>query len=153
MSSRIVSATTVVPAPADVIFAILADPQQHTRIDGSGSVRGVVSGPDRLSLDATFAMNMNQGAPYKITSRVTEFEEGRRLAWRHPLGHVWRYVLKPVDSGTQVTESFDYSGVGSIKAAFLGLGGFPKRNQKGMEQTLVRLAEVAKVDAAGGTGT
>lgn len=146
MSSRIVSATAVVPAPADAVFAILADPRRHPQIDGSGTVRGVVSGPDRLSLDATFGMNMKQGAPYKITSRVTEFEEGRLLAWRHPLGHVWRYVLEPVEGGTRVTESFDYSSVGKIQAAFLSLSGFPKRNQKGIEQTLVRLAEVATTD-------
>lgn len=146
MSSRIVSATAVIPAPADAIFAILADPRQHTRIDGSGTVKGIVSGPDRLGPGATFGMNMKQGAPYKITSRVTEFEEGRLLAWQHPVGHVWRYVLEPVDGGTRVTESFDYSTVGPVRAAFLGLGGFPKRNQKGIEQTLVRLAEATKVD-------
>ena len=31
-------------APASVIFPILADPGRHRELDGSGMVRGVVSG-------------------------------------------------------------------------------------------------------------
>lgn len=142
MSSRIESVSATIAAPADAVFDILADPTQHPRIDGSGAVRSTIAGPERLALGTTFGMNMKQGAPYKITSTVIEFEEGRRIAWQHPLGHVWRYVLEPVDGGTLVTESFDYSTVGAVRRAFLVGGGFPRRNRKGMAQTLVRLAEV-----------
>jgi uncharacterized protein YndB with AHSA1/START domain len=141
MSSRVVSSSATIFAPANVVFDIIADPLQHARIDGSGTVRGTVAGPDRLSLGATFGMNMKRGAPYRITSAVIEFEEGRRIAWKHPLGHVWRYELEPVDGGTEVTESFDYSTVGPARRAFLVLGGYPRKNRRGMEQTLVRLAE------------
>ena len=49
------------------------------------------------------------GFPYKIRNTVVEFEEGRRIAWRHFGGHRWRYVLEPRGEGTHVTESFDYS--------------------------------------------
>jgi len=34
-----VSATTVINAPAEVIFAVLADPAKHVAIDGTGWVR------------------------------------------------------------------------------------------------------------------
>jgi hypothetical protein len=34
-----VSETRIVDAPASEIFALLADPSQHPRIDGTGSVR------------------------------------------------------------------------------------------------------------------
>jgi uncharacterized protein YndB with AHSA1/START domain len=149
MSSHIVSASTTIAAPVGAIFDIVADPRQHPRIDGSGSVKGAIEGPDRLSLGAKFGMNMKMGAPYKITSTVVEFEEDRLIAWRHPLGHVWRYVLEPAAGGaTQVTESFDYSSVNAVQAAFLGLSGFPKRNRRGIEKTLVRLGEAAEKDAA-----
>jgi len=152
MTSRIVSATATIDAPAEVIFAILADPQQHTRIDGSGTVQGVVEGPTRLSQGATFGMKMKQGAPYKITSRVIEFEEARTIAWQHPLKHVWRYELEPVEQGTRVTESFDYSGVNGIQAKLFEVVGFPKKNRKGIEGTLVRLADAAQADAGRGSG-
>jgi uncharacterized protein YndB with AHSA1/START domain len=39
MTDRIVSSSIAVDAPPEVVFAILADPRQHPRIDGSGSVR------------------------------------------------------------------------------------------------------------------
>ena len=45
---RIISESIVIDAPAETVFAILADPRQHARIDGSGSVRGLLKGPDRL---------------------------------------------------------------------------------------------------------
>lgn len=152
MSTNIESASARIPAPADVIFEILADPSQHSRIDGSGTVKAATAGPERLSLGAQFGMQMKQVAPYKITSTVVEFEEGSRIAWRHPMGHTWRYVLEPVEGATLVTESFDYSTLGPAKVALFKLMGFPKRNRSGIEKTLVRLAEVVRADATGGSG-
>ncbi len=40
MAATNVSASTTVAAPPATVFAILADPRQHPRIDGSGTVRG-----------------------------------------------------------------------------------------------------------------
>lgn len=150
MIDRVVSASSTIDAPAEVVFAIIAAPRQHPRIDGSGTVKDTVKGPQRLGLGDKFGMSMKQGVPYRITSTVTEYDENRRLAWRHPLGHTWRYVLEPTpDGGTQVTESFDYSEVNGLQARFLELSGFPKKNLRGIEQTLVRLAEASRSDAAG----
>ena len=39
MSATNVSASTTIAAPAATVFDILADPRQHPRIDGSGTVR------------------------------------------------------------------------------------------------------------------
>jgi len=44
-----------------------------------------------------------------VTNTVVEFEENRRIGWRHVGGHVWRYILEPRDGATMVTEEFDYS--------------------------------------------
>lgn len=147
MTSRIVSSTATVAAPPATVFEILADPRQHSRIDGSGTVRGVRRGPDRLTQGARFGMDMKMGAPYRITSEVVEFEEGRRIAWRHPGGHVWRYQLEPTAEGTRVTESFDYSGVPGVQAKAYELFGIAKRNLRGIEGTLERLAEAGAQDA------
>jgi hypothetical protein len=149
MTDARVSARTTVAAPPGVVFAILADPRQHPRIDGSGSLRGSVSGPDRLERGSEFGMDMKMfGLPYTISNRVVEFEEGRQIAWRHFGGHRWRYQLAPVDGGTEVTETFDYSMYPAVGATLVRLAGFPERNRRGIEETLVRLKAAAEADAA-----
>lgn len=149
MSSRLVSASTTVAAPPQVVFAILADPRQHPRIDGSGTLQGTVSGPERLSKGAEFGMDMKMyGLPYKIRNRVVEFDEGRLIAWRHFGGHRWRYELEPADGGTRVTETFDYSRYNALWAKGIELARFPERNRAGIAETLVRLATAAEEDAA-----
>jgi uncharacterized protein YndB with AHSA1/START domain len=139
MSADQVSASRVVPASPQEIFDLLADPKQHHVIDGSGMVQGVVSGPDRLSLGARFGMSMRKGLPYRITNKVVEFEEGRRIAWRHVGQHRWRYELEPVEGGTRVTETFDLSTVPALlrpAPRFLG-----RKNGEAIERTLDRLVQ------------
>jgi hypothetical protein len=132
-----------------VVFAILADPRQHPRIDGSGSVREVLTGPDQLSHGARFEVSMRLfGVPYRISNRVVEFERDRLIAWRHFAGHRWRYEIEQDGSGgTEVTETFDYSHHGTVSAAGLRLAGFPERNRAGITATLARLKEAAEADA------
>jgi hypothetical protein len=133
--ARIVSVERLIPAAPGLIFEILADPRQHSKIDGSGSVKAAqISAPSRLSLGAKFAMNMKIGIPYKMTNTVVEFEENRRIAWQHFGGHIWRYTLEPVDGGTKVTEQFDYNGSKSV--LMLKLRGSMGNNEKFMIKTL-----------------
>jgi uncharacterized protein YndB with AHSA1/START domain len=148
MSASNVSASTIIDAPATTIFMILADPRQHARIDGSGTVRGLVAGPDRLELGSEFSMNMKMGAPYKMKNRVVEFEDGRLISWRHVGTHRWRYELEPqADGSTRVTETWDLSHCNGVNKWVLGAMGYPKRHQKGIEQTLVKLKAAAEADA------
>lgn len=104
------AARITINAPAQVIFDVIANPRRHADFDGSGTVKGTVSGPQRLSLGATFGMSMNMGFPYTTRNTVVEFDEGRRIGWRHIGRHTWRYELEPVDANTTVvTETFDGS--------------------------------------------
>ncbi len=135
--SRSVSRSVVVPAPPSQVFDLLADPRRHAEIDGSGTVKGQVKGPARLSQGAKFGMRMRLGLPYVITSEVVEFEQDRRIAWRHVGHHVWRYELEPVDGGTRVTETFDWAPARAPRA--LELLKVPARNLRGIEGTLERL--------------
>ena len=138
MSKNVVSRSTVVPAPAQEIFDLLADPRRHGEIDGSGSVKAAHDdAPQRLALGVTFGMDMRIGVPYNITNTVVEFEEGRRIAWRHFGGHIWRYVLEPVEGGTKVTEEFDWKKAKSPIG--LRLINAPRRNAVAMERTLQNL--------------
>lgn len=136
---KIVSESRFVAASAERIFTILADPRRHHEIDGSGSVQAALEGaPQRLELGSTFGMSMKIGVPYRITNTVVEFEENRRIAWRHFGGHVWRFVLQPVDGGTMVTEQFDYRTSKSPIA--LKVAGYPGRNRESIKRTLEVLA-------------
>jgi len=136
---KIVSVSQFVPAAAAEIFDLLASPKMHAVIDGSGSVRAELNGPARLSLGAKFGMSMRLGVPYRITNTVVEFDEGRRIGWRHFGGHVWRYLLEPVEGGTLVTEQFDYS---TNRANwFLRAINAIATNEVSMRNTLLNLAK------------
>ena len=133
--NKIVSVERFIPAAPGLIFEILADPRQHSKIDGSGSVKAAkVSAPSRLSKGSKFTMDMKILVPYKMTYTVVEFEENRRIAWQHFGGHIWRYILEPVDGGTKVTEQFDYNGSKSV--LMLKLRGSMSTNEKFMTKTL-----------------
>lgn len=139
MSARVVSVSRVIDSSPEVIFEVLADPARHGEIDGSGMVQNVRGQSQRLALGSTFGMDMKIGPlPYRISNRVVEFEDGRLIAWAHFGGHRWRYELEPVDGGTKVTESFDWS-TSKLPQA-IELAGYPKRHPANMEATLARLA-------------
>ncbi|AJT42684.1 SRPBCC family protein [Psychromicrobium lacuslunae] len=137
-SPYFISRERFIPASAEQIFELLATPAMHAVIDGSNSVRDALpNGPERLSEGAKFAMEMRIGAPYKVMNYVIEFEEGRRIAWRHFYGHIWRYLLEPVEGGTQLTEQWDAREV--RRRWLLRLSGFTRRNVRGIERTLEKL--------------
>lgn len=136
-TERAVSASAVVAAPPEAVFALLADPHRHHELDGSGSVRRAVSGPRRLELGDRFGMRMRIGLPYRVTNRVVELEPERRIAWCHFARAIWRYELQPVDGGTRVIETFDWAG--SPFARGIERLGWPARNARAIERTLGRL--------------
>lgn len=138
---RKVSRAVEVQAPAAEVFDIVADPHRHGELDGSGTVLDTVTGPRRLARDARFSVKMRQhGVPYRITSRVTDFDDGRVVEWRHPMGHRWRWEFTPLSADlTRVTETFDYSQVDSVRAKGLEFFGYPQRNGAGIEATLRQL--------------
>jgi uncharacterized protein YndB with AHSA1/START domain len=143
-----VTASTVIDAPAETIFAILTDPSQHPAIDGSGTVRGSATGAQRLELGSEFGMSMKQGAAYRTANKVVEFEPGKLIAWRHKAPHRWRYELAPDPSGgTRVTETWDISRwpFGARQGLDLVLGG---KTRKGIEATLVKLKAAAEARSA-----
>ena len=148
--SEPVSESITVQAPPDVVFAILADPRQHSRIDGSGSVRSVLAAPDRVTTKGqTFTVRMKLfGLPYLIRNRVVEFEQDRLIAWRHFTANRWRYELAPTpDGGTRVTETFDPTRANKATDAVVTWAKFHERNREGIRGTLERLKEAAEADA------
>lgn len=140
---RVIARRVTVNAPAAELFAMLNDPRRHGEVDGSGTVRDNVRGPEQLSQGAKFTTAMKMfGVPYRLTCTVTEHEdtaERKVIEWEHPAGHRWRWEFIPVDQGTtEVTESFDptKSKIGRV----LEVTGLAGRNVAGIEQTLAKLA-------------
>ena len=148
MLSNGVSVERFVKAPAEQVFAILADPSRHREIDGSGTLRDAVEGPARLALGARFGMHMKAGAPYVMVNEVVEFEADRRIAWQARPdralfakaigGRIWRYELEPRDGGTLVRETWDISQE-RLPPLVWGLRGLTRVS---MNRTMDRLEEL-----------
>jgi hypothetical protein len=136
-TARQVSVSRVIAAEPDAVFAVLADPAKHSIIDGSGTVKQAKGNPERLALGSTFSMGMKMGVPYSTKNTVVEFEDGRLIAWQHFGKHRWRYTLVPVEGGTEVTETFDWSGARS--PWFIEKMGYPEKHPAQMAKTLERL--------------
>jgi uncharacterized protein YndB with AHSA1/START domain len=138
--SRVISDSIVINADPTTIFDVLVDPTQHALFDGSGTVKSSVTAPPRLYLGATFRMRMHLLVPYAVKNIVVEYDEDRRIAWRHFGRHVWRYELEPIPGkrpATKVTETFDY---GPAPAALTyGRLGFVDRARDGIPASLQRL--------------
>ncbi|WP_309647067.1 SRPBCC family protein [Nocardioides sp.] len=147
MAIRTRTASITTSAPAEVVFAILTDPTQHPRIDGSGTVKASRGSGQCLELGSTFGMDMKMGAAYKIGNTVVEFEQDRLIAWRHKGLHRWRYELTPTaDGGTEITETWDLTRYGPAAVGFnLAMG---TKTQAAIEATLAKLKAAAEADAA-----
>jgi hypothetical protein len=155
-----VSVERVISAPADAIFALIADAGKHSTFDGSGTldhsvsdVAGRAAPGERsqpLSLGSKFGMSMRGRPetlflPYRTTNTVIEFEPDRRIAWKTTIGplgliggRIWRYELEPAEDGTLVRETWDVSQ--DRQRPMLKIGSMPRQAEDGMRATLERIA-------------
>jgi len=111
---RVVSATREIAAPADSIFALIADPSQQPRWDGNDNLASAEAGQRVHGVGDVFVMTLTRGSVRE--NHVVEFEEGRRIAWtpaepgKRPPGHLWRWEVEPIDaSRTRVTHTYDWT--------------------------------------------
>jgi hypothetical protein len=104
-----VSATSVIHAPADVVFSMLADPATHVAIDGTGHVHGPVDTGLLEAAGQVFRMAMyhedHPDGDYETANRVRVFERLTAISWETGYdpgggdlrfgGWWWRYDLAP----------------------------------------------------------
>ena len=88
------------------------------------------------------------GPVYWTLCRVTECEPERDFGFVVEAGgrevNHWRYRLRAVDGGTEVTESFELAGMGLLKVYWAILGPLRGRtNERGMRQTHERIRAIA----------
>jgi hypothetical protein len=79
-----ISATKIIDAPAAAVFAVLADPNQHTELDGGGMVKGPEGeAPPLGGIGQVFSMNMHQDGlgDYRMINTVTAFVPASRIGW------------------------------------------------------------------------
>ena len=147
-----VSVERRIPAAPEEIFDLLARPERHAEFDGSGTVKGSRRSGRRLAgVGDSFGMDMHWGVAYATKNIVTEFEEGRRIAWQvrapKPLsllftGRTWRYELEPSAAGTEtvVRETWD-PGTEALPARHFIAWRLTDLTRRNMERTLERLQE------------
>lgn len=111
---RVVQASRVVAAPADVIFEHIADPAKQPAWDGNDNLAEAPEGQRVHAAGEVFSMTLT-GKGAVRENHVVEFEEGRRIAWqpaeqgKPPIGQLWRWELEPEGEGTRVTHTYDWT--------------------------------------------
>lgn len=110
---RIVSATEVIKADAATIFEYIADPAKQPLWDGNENLGSAEPGQRVHAVGDVFTMTITK--PSNRENHVSEFEEGRRIAWmpapvgEQPPGHEWAWRLEPAEGGTRVTHVYDWT--------------------------------------------
>ena len=141
---------TIAAAP-EAIFRILCDPQGHVDIDSTGMLQSFTGSPAQRVGD-TFVIHMDREAlndiplgQYDVTVSITTFVPDREIAWtilgriRPQLGHVYGYILAPVDAATLVTSYYDWS---TADQHWKDEGVFPVLSEGALRATLGILARV-----------
>ena len=154
MADETVSATTIINAPAEAIFAVLADPGNHAAIDGTGWVREPIDKQPLTAAGQVFRMGMyhanHPDGNYRMANRVQVFDPPQAISWEPGQdtgdgdlrfgGWVWRYDLAPSGpSGTRVTLSYNWSAVPSSLRQHIGFPPFPPDH---LDNSLAHLADL-----------
>jgi hypothetical protein len=155
MTDESVSASTIIDAPADVIFGVLADPAQHAAIDGTGWVRAPLDSQSLTATNQIFRIAMyhpnHPDGDYQMANSVQVFDPPAAISWKP--GHyaddgslgfggwTWRYDLAPAGPDkTTVTLTYDWSAVPDSLREHIGFPPFPPDH---LDNSLANLAELA----------
>lgn len=154
MARDSVSASTVIDAPREAVFEVLADPAKHAAIDGTGWVGDPLDDQPLTAAGQIFRMSMyhpnHPDGRYQMTNRVQVFDPPRTISWEpgneaddgtlsFP-GWTWRYDLVPAGStGTKVTLTYDWSEVSDSVREPIGFPPFPPAH---LSNSLAHLEEL-----------
>lgn len=140
MADDTISATTIIVASAQTVFALLADPAQHASIDGTGWVCEALDTERLTAAGQIFRMSMyhpnHPNGNYEMANLVLEFDPPRTISWKPGYdddegklqfgGWIWRYDLASAEhSNTAVTLSYDWSAVPDPIRDHIGFPPFP----------------------------
>ena len=149
-----VSATRVINASAESIFAVLADPTRHAAIDGTGWVRATADARPLAATGQIFRMPMyhpkHPDGNYVTANRIQVFDPPNAISWQTGYdaadgtlrfgGWIWRYDLTPAGpANTEVTLTYDWSAASESTRELIGFPPFPPEH---LEHSLAHLAEL-----------
>jgi hypothetical protein len=147
-AERIEVQRTISANPAK-IFELLCDPHGHVKIDSSGMLQSA-TGTSVGAVGDSFVVHMDRESlndyplgQYDVTINIVTFVQDREIAWsvlgriRPQLGHVYGYILEPVDDGTLVTSFYNWS---NAHAEWKEAGIFPVIPESALRFTLGILA-------------
>ena len=162
MADDTVSATRIIEASAESVFAVLADPAKHGSIDGTGWVCEALDTERLTAAGQVFRMAMyhpnHPDGNYQMSNRVQVYEPPSTISWEPGYdagdgtlafgGWIWRYDLTPVEpSRTSVTLLYDWSAVPTPVREHIGFPPFPPEH---LDNSLGHLAELATSGSAEG---
>ena len=123
VSEQRIEVSRWIAAEPATIFDVLRDPHGHVAIDSSGMLMDAAGEPVEAVGDR-FIVHMDREAlgdrplgRYDVDVVITVYEPDREIAWtiegvaRPVIGHVYGYRLEPVEDGTRVTSSYDWSDI------------------------------------------
>jgi uncharacterized protein YndB with AHSA1/START domain len=156
MTDETMQASTTIDAPAEAVFAVLADPANHPAIDGTGWVAKALdtsplTGSGQLFRMAMYHANHPDGS-YEMVNRVAEFAPSRAISWEPGQdvagdgeikfgGWVWRYdLVSGGSSRTEVTLTYDWSAVPPFLREHISFPPFPVEH---LTNSLRHLAELS----------
>ncbi|MGO8883948.1 MAG: hypothetical protein ACLQI7_09640 [Streptosporangiaceae bacterium] len=153
MADETVSATTIINAPAEGIFAVLADPARDAAIDGTGWVGEPIDSHPLTATGQVFRMAMyhanHPDGNYQMANRVQVFDPPHAISWEPGQdtgdgtlrfgGWVRPNDLAPAPSGTKVTLSYDWSAVPGFLRQHIGFPPFPPDH---LSNSLAHLADL-----------
>jgi uncharacterized protein YndB with AHSA1/START domain len=162
MADDSVSATAVINAPVEAVFAVLADPAKHAAIDGTGWVTEALDSTPLTATGQVFRMAMyhpnHPDGSYQVANRVKEFDPPRAISWEPGYdaddgtlrfgGWSWRYDLtRAGPSITTVTLSYDWSAVSDSIRERIGFPPFPPEHLENSLAHLAQLVDRGRTDA------
>ena len=155
VSEQRIEVSRWIAAEPATVFDVLRDPHGHVAIDSSGMLMDA-SGEPVEAVGDRFTVHMDREAlgdrplgRYDVDVVITVYEPDVEIAWtiegqvRPFIGHVYGYRLEPVEDGTRVTSSYDWS---SIHPDWAARDIFPVIHPNSLRATLGILARTVQKD-------
>jgi hypothetical protein len=156
MTNDTMIATIIIPALAETVFDVLADPTTHPAIDGTGWLREALDSAPVTGAGQTFRVAMyHDGHPaknYEMVNKVVVYDRPHAIAWEPGQdlagdgdlsfgGWIWRYDIRSVGSSeAHVTLTYDWSAVAPDLREHIQ---FPPFDPAHLENSLKHLSDLA----------
>jgi len=139
--------SAVIPASAEAVFAVIADPTRHREFDGADMVRDAIDTAPLAEAGQVFRMQMQHASvgDYTMENHVRVMRPYEEISWmpsaggRTPTGYWWGYDIRAIDDHScEVGLNYDWSAVTHPKMR----ARFGHSNQGNMQASLTLLQEL-----------